>query len=669
MTHHWTPDRLIHYPLIEHVNLAPDGRRVLYTVRRAHLTDEASEFRRQLFLADLNDSLGKPVALTHGESVVQPQWSPDGRWIAFLRKANAESKNGGKPGLWLMSARGGEARCLTGEGNGVRNAVNSFRWSPDGTRMALVSVPWDEAKEARRKGRDDAKQWRVDFDFPHLHILDLGDNPLAFDKLPPVQQLTHGRLAVMGMGWSPDGARLAFTHMPTPEAGSWSETRLAAIASDGSESEPTDVAPIQFWPPTPQYSPNGHWIACETGAAHGHWTSISQMVLYPTPQNSTHQTPVTLAEVSDNQPQLLGWQADSSAVYIHNRRGLDSEILSLPADGGEPKRLVNGEGRMGTPGGTVIHVNASGQCALARQTFEQPLAVEVVDLQQDEPPRVVAAPGVDFASGGPLPQVETLSWQSEDGLDIEGILYLPQGYDRARDGRIPLLLHIHGGPMALFYRQFSAAPYYYTPAAVCERGLAMLRVNPRGSGGYGAEFREANRRDWGGGDYRDLMQGVDKVIEMGVANADRLGVCGWSYGGFMTSWIITQTDRFVAASIGAPVTNPMSFTGTADIPGFIQDFFGAEPWQDFEFYQAHSPIFHVANVETPALIQHGEADVRVPIEQGLQFYNALHRRDVETAMYIYPRQGHAIEEPKLLRHAMEKNLDWFEERLKSEEHR
>ena len=469
------------------------------------------------------------------------------------------------------------------------------------------------------------------------------------------------------MSWSPDGARLAFTHMPTPEAGSWGETRLATVASNGSESKPTDIAPIQFWPPTPQYSPDGQWIACETGAAGGHWTSISEMVLYPTPQNSTHNALVTLTEVNDNQPQLLGWKSDSSGVYAHNRRGLDSEILALPVDGSAPEPLVGGEGRMGTPGGTVIHVNASGQCAFARQTFEQPLAVEVVDLREKAKPRAVASPGVDFASGGPLPQVETLSWQSEDGLDIEGILYLPQDYDQKRDGRLPLLLHIHGGPMALFYRQFSAVPYYYTPTAFCERGIAMLRINPRGSGGYGASFREANRRDWGGGDYRDLMQGVDKVIEMGIADAARLGVCGWSYGGFMTSWIITQTNRFRAASIGAPVTNPMSFTGTADIPGFIEDFFGANHWEDLGFYRDHSPIFHVANVETPALIQHGDADVRVPIEQGLQFYNALHRRGIEVEMHVYPRQGHAIEEPKLLMHAMAVNLAWFTERLKGKD--
>lgn len=217
--------------------------------------------------------------------------------------------------------------------------------------------------------------------------------------------------------------------------------------------------------------------------------------------------------------------------------------------------------------------------------------------------------------------------------------------------------------MSVFQRQFAGHPYYYTPAALCERGMAVLRCNPRGSSGYGKRFRFANLRDWGGGDYRDLQQGVDVVIDSGIADPERLGICGWSYGGYMTSWSITQTHRFKAASIGAPVTNPMSFSGTADIPSFVPGFFGGEPWEDLAFYQAHSPIFQVQHVQTPALIQHGDADARVPLEQGLQYYNALQRRGIPVEMYIYPRQGHAINEPRLLADALERNLGWFAAKL------
>ena len=167
----------------------------------------------------------------------------------------------------------------------------------------------------------------------------------------------------------------------------------------------------------------------------------------------------------------------------------------------------------------------------------------------------IAQPQAAAYPDGPLPQVRLLDWRTPDGFTIEGMLYLPADYDPAATARLPLLLHVHGGPAGVFQRQFAATPYYYTPAALCERGIAVLRCNPRGSGGYGKPFRQANVEDWGGGDFRDLMQGVDLVIEQGIADPDRLGISGWSYGGFMTSWTITHTDRFKAASVGAPVTN------------------------------------------------------------------------------------------------------------------
>jgi dipeptidyl aminopeptidase/acylaminoacyl peptidase len=277
----------------------------------------------------------------------------------------------------------------------------------------------------------------------------------------------------------------------------------------------------------------------------------------------------------------------------------------------------------------------------------------------DEVEAHIAAQSKPGFKDRPLPQVKLLNWQTADGFDIEGILYLPANYDQEKDGTLPLLLHIHGGPMAIFQRQYTATPYYYTPAALCERGIAVLRCNPRGSSGYGKEFRFANVQDWGGGDYGDIQQGVDTVINMGIADTENLGIAGWSYGGFMTSWTITQTDRYKAASIGAAVTNAMTFCGTADIPGFIPDYFGGEAWEIPDFYREHSPITHVGNARTPSIIQHGGADERVPLEQGLQFFNALQRQGVPVDMYIYPRQGHVIDEPRLVANAIQRNLDWF----------
>ncbi len=222
---------------------------------------------------------------------------------------------------------------------------------------------------------------------------------------------------------------------------------------------------------------------------------------------------------------------------------------------------------------------------------------------------------------------------------------------------------MHGGPTGVFTEACTATASIYPIAAFAAKGIAVLRPNPRGSSGYGRDFRFANLADWGGKDYQDLMLGVDKVIAMGVADPDRLGVMGWSYGGFMTSWIITQTKRFKAASVGAAVTNLVSFNGTTDIPGFVPDYFGGQSWDRPQAYLDHSPIFHVKGVSTPTLIQHCEGDLRVPISQGYEFYNALKQQGVPVRMLVLPRQTHGPTEPRALLKVMETNLDWFAQGL------
>jgi dipeptidyl aminopeptidase/acylaminoacyl peptidase len=262
----------------------------------------------------------------------------------------------------------------------------------------------------------------------------------------------------------------------------------------------------------------------------------------------------------------------------------------------------------------------------------------------------------------PVGKTEVIKWKSTDGREIEGLLTYPVGY--VRGTKVPFILNIHGGPAGVFQQSYIGGRGSYPIATFSSRGYAILRPNPRGSSGYGTEFRRANIKDWGGGDYRDLMTGVDKVIAMGVADPNRLGVMGWSYGGYMTSTIITKTKRFKAASAGAPVTNLMSFTTTADIPGFIPDYFGGQYWEAPDVYAKHSAMFNIKGATTPTLIQHGEADVRVPISQGYELYNALKAQGVPTRMIVLPRMPHGPNEPKMQVAAMQSNLDWFDKYLK-----
>ncbi len=210
----------------------------------------------------------------------------------------------------------------------------------------------------------------------------------------------------------------------------------------------------------------------------------------------------------------------------------------------------------------------------------------------------------------PVTKTETVTWKSKDGRVIEGLLTYPAGYVFGKQ-RCPLILIVHGGPHSFFYHTYTGAGATYPIQAYTQEGYAVLRPNPRGSSGYGLEFRYANMGDWGFGDFDDIMAGVDHVIGMGVAHQDSLCIEGWSYGGYMTSFAVTRTTRFKAASMGAGISNLSSFTGTSDIHSFIPNYFEGEPWQHPEAYVKHSAIFHVGNVTTPTQVLHGESDVRV----------------------------------------------------------
>ena len=222
----------------------------------------------------------------------------------------------------------------------------------------------------------------------------------------------------------------------------------------------------------------------------------------------------------------------------------------------------------------------------------------------------------------------------------------------------PLALIIHGGPAGVFTQSFTGNPGIYTIQYFTNNGYAVLRPNPRGSTGYGKDFRYANFKDWGFGDYEDIMSGVDKVIDMSVADPKRLAVMGWSYGGYMTSFVVTRTDRFKAASMGAGLPNLISMTTTTDISDYLVAHMGGEFWDDYETYEKHSAMYRIKNVVTPTQILHG--DLRVPFTQGQEFYVALKRRGVQTEMAVYPRTPHGPREPKLLMDVSPRILNWLD---------
>ncbi len=261
----------------------------------------------------------------------------------------------------------------------------------------------------------------------------------------------------------------------------------------------------------------------------------------------------------------------------------------------------------------------------------------------------------------PETKTEVATWKSSDGQKIEGLLTYPTHYTPKQ--AYPLLVVIHGGPMAFFDESFIGTPYPYPLAAFADAGFMIFRPNPRGSTGYGRAFRCANYFDWGGMDYQDIMTGVDDLIAKGIVDPERLGIMGWSYGGFMTSWAVSQTSRFKAASMGAGLYNLISMVGTTDLSRFMGEYMG--DFLDYlDNYISKSAIFYAQTIRTPCLIQHGTEDQRVSVTQAYEFYHALKRSGKEVTLLIYPGMGHRLPDPNMIRDAMKSNLDWFEKYLK-----
>jgi dipeptidyl aminopeptidase/acylaminoacyl peptidase len=362
--------------------------------------------------------------------------------------------------------------------------------------------------------------------------------------------------------------------------------------------------------------------------------------------------------------ELLGWSADNERLYYTETHGTSLRLMAMPIRGPNPSEKgepveIGADAGMSLAG---MFLNAARtHVGYSWETLNAPPEAHCSPMKAWEPRRVSRVQPQKLPSTS---RTEVIRWKSTDGLEIEGLLTYPSGYESGE--KYPLLLVIHGGPMGVFTRTFDGTAANYPIAAFADRGYVILRPNFRGSSGYGKEFRYANYNDWGGGDFQDILSGVDHVIQLGLADEDRMGVMGWSYGGYMTSWTITQTQRFKAASVGAGVTNLMSFTGTSDIPGFLPDYFHGEFWDSVDIYHTRSPMHQIRGVRTPTLIQHGERDERVPLSQGQELYNALKRQKCTTQMIVYPRTPHGIEEPRLLLDCMERNLAWFDRWLKAE---
>ncbi|HMG75742.1 MAG TPA: S9 family peptidase [Pyrinomonadaceae bacterium] len=597
--------------------MSPDATRVAYTVTETKM-EKDKEWKNVTQVWVVPSGGGKSQQYTRGDkSATAPEWSPDGSVLAFL----SDREKDGERQVWMIRADGGEAWAVTTHKGGV----TGFRWSPDGKQL-LLSAADQPAKdeEDRKKVKDDTIVIDRDIKMTHLWLWNIEKKE---DK-----RLTEGNFTVSDPQWSPEGTRITYTTRPTPKAddGSLSEVWIMTIAGGEKKKleESAGSSDLARW------SPDGKWIAYTGETDSGGGVSTTYLYLIP----ASGGTPKQLTTKFDLNVGTPVWSRDGKMIYFSTNVLEAIEVYSADVATGAVKQLSQRGGSTG-----VTEISRDGKIVGTMSAAKQPTELYSANLDYSSLKSLTDHNA--WLKEYALADTEVVKWKSKDGTDVEGLLTKPPGYEAGK--KVPLLLNPHGGPTGASLNNFTG-----TVQVLAANGFAVLQPNFRGSTGKGLAFTQANKNTWGKGDYEDCMTGVDAMIASGVADPDRLGAFGWSYGGYMTFWILTQTDRFKAVSPGAGLSNIYSMYSQNDIQRYLRWFYSDKsPWEATDLYWDRSPMKYVKNVKTPTMIMHGQVDTRVPIAQAQEFYMALKEMKVPVEFVVYPRENHGFTEP---RHQMDR---------------
>ena len=621
--------------------LSPDGSQVLYTVRQWVAEKERMEARTHIWSVATNGSTPARQITSGEKGDSQPQWSPDGKFISFVSARGAGEDV--KAQVYVMRADGGEAARLTDS----RENVSSYSWSPDNTRIAYVTTDArSAAEEANLKKRDDERVFEGDFRYAHAWVIDVTTKTAT--------RISEGtNYTVAGApSWAPDGKRFVFGAGATPMLrDNRRDIYLANIDTKQIEKLSTNFGSDT----SPRWSPDGQSIAWTSepytgpplpdGTAPG-VTMQSKLMLYDVAARSVKDVSSPAFDTDAGNPV---WTAEGNRVMFVAGKRAYSEAFAYDLTSGRYTQLSSKRTMQGasiSKDGRTIALTMDAPDAASEVYVTDPAFQTFRKLTTTNPQLAEMAQG----------DTEVVTWKGADGMEVEGVLLKPVGFQANR--KYPTLVVAHGGPAGAYVNGFRLGGLE-GGQVWANKGWAVFYPNPRGSTNYGEKFLQHNVNDWGGGDFKDIMTGVDALVARGIADPDKLAHIGWSYGGYMTAWVITQTTRFKAAMVGAGLTNMWSMYGTNDIPSVLISYFGGIPnAKTLPLYLDRSAMSHIDKVTTPTLILHGAQDERVPVGQAQELYRGLKDRGKATELVFYPREGHGFTEYYHQKDRMQRIYDW-----------
>ena len=613
---------------VDDPQITADGSKVAFVVRSVNSSRNSYDSE----IWTMGVAGGTPSQLTAPHFTDSwPRWSGDGKGLAFL------SKRDGSMQIYVTDQIDKEPRKLTDS----TTDITHFKWSPDHRSIGYLAGDGSSSdEEKRRQAGDDPIVADQNYKFSRLYVIAL--------KGGKAELVTSADRHVTSFDWAPDSSKIVYAGQATPRNRDSFNVDLYEIDLKTKRETPLVAQPGRDSDPT--YSKDGKLVAFHSQAGSQNYFEARHIgIVHSGGGRVRYLTENFEGDVFRGGDEFW-WSPDNSELIFGAGLGTRDYLFSISLRDGISRRLL---GNLHGPSSFSI-TRDGRRAAFIKSSNSRPPEVYIAELGAMGIEERQLSDVTPHVSDFPAIPTRTLRWKSKDGLDVEGVLRLPGGGKAGE--RVPLLVELHGGPTGVALEGFPV-PRTYPIQLFLQDGFAVFSPNFRGSSNYGAKFRLANIKSQGFGDLDDIMTGIDMLVEQGIADPERLGVMGWSYGGFLGAWIIGHTDRFKAASIGAPGADWISWYGASDGPREVMwTYFGGKPWDTWETYNRHSPRYSLVNARTPSLLLHGEKD----IDSAPEIYQALTDAGTPVEFVTYPREGHGFVEPMHQRDLMSRNLRWFQ---------
>ena len=638
-------DDLARYHAVSDPQRSPDGKWVAYTVGTTNV--EKDKHDRDIWMVSWDGK--EQVQLTSSkDNESRPRWSPDGKYLAFLASRGDEDDKKKGAQVWLLNRSGGEALQLTD----IKGGIDEYEWSPDSKRLALIVSdvdPSDEPEKMEGWKRKTAPPIVIDrYAFKtdaagylgklrsHLDVFDIASKK--------ADVLTPGLFDERSPSWSPDSTKIAFV---SERGADPDRTNNPDVWVIDARAGATPLQLTTFPGPdtgTPAWSPDGKWIAYLQGDEVRYYAyNLEKLAVVP----STGGTPKLLTEALDRGVSSPVFSKDGASIYVAVDDDRAQYIARVPVAGGKVEPVTSGNRTVNS-----LSLGSDGNGAVIASTSDVP--DEVYALENGQLRKLSAQN--PWTADVAFSTVEGVSYTAKDGNVVNGLLARPAN---APAGKLPTVLYIHGGPDGQDDYSFDS-----TREILAANGYAVLQMNYRGGSGRGTKYQKAIYADWGNLEVVDLLAGVDGVIKSGVADPNRLGICGWSYGGILTDYTIATDTRFKAAISGASSALQLTMYG---VDQYIVQYDAelGQPWKHQDLWLKVSyPFFHADRIKTPTLYMGGDKDFNVPLVGAEQMYEALKSNGIESQLVIYPGQHHGISTPSYQRDRLERWVAWFDGHLK-----